>query len=134
VKKYVDRINECTDEMVKKVKYYPTRVGRLKQKLDNSSNIATALLASQLHENQGDFSKEVSISTLCLRSAHLIRSLLYEAGKYLQFSKSAEIEYHKLRQTCDVSRISFSEGSSKLQKVNTVLEYVEDEIVKYLGL
>jgi hypothetical protein len=132
LKKYVDRMNECADELVKKVEYYPKRVSRLKQKLDSSSNVAASLLASQLHEGQLDFSKELKVSILCLRSSHLIRSLLYETGIYPLFSKSAEIEYHRFRQTCGVSDLTFAQTSSPLPKVNFVLDYLENEILNYL--
>lgn len=102
----IDKACECTDELVKKVDYYPTQTRKVKAKLDMYPSIATSMLASDIQEDQGGFDEHIKIATVVKRGVHLLRSILRERGIYHRRSKSVLIEDHRFRraaQSCNTA-------------------------------
>jgi len=133
LEKLVDKINECSTELVKKSTYYPAQASRLRIELINSQSHIGRNLGLTINPHESDLNHHASISKVILRGSHLIRSILHRSGLYTRRSTHVNTELDKFLEVCRSTKIfqpyDLSERSLNL---DTIIKFLDNTIRFYL--
>jgi hypothetical protein len=121
----VNKVCECSHELLLKVNYYPKLIHALKIKLDAYPTIAAALLASTLSENQPISAKNIARAKVIERGVHLLRSLLAFKGYYSNRSTNIEIEEIRFKQCCKNENIETPTGNFTTNPI-ILIDFLKD--------
>ena len=120
----VDRINECTDELVMKSAYYPAQATILRKKLLKGNSTIGKLLGRCIQPHEESVDELISISEAILRGSHLIRSLLYKIGLYLVRSKPVHTQQDRFAKACKSADIDPPREAEDLEYVKTLARFL----------
>lgn len=128
VEALVDRMNECSDELVRKSTFYPSQATILRQRLLKTKNNVAESFANRIHPHEGFSTKTASVSKAILRGSHLVRSLLRSRGLYTHNSKPVHIQTRRFIEACKLAKLDIHRIVENPSDIRAILRFLRDMV------